>query len=126
MNVLRVVTAIGGTVLTALGVTMALTNPSPDSYEDYAVEQLTTYLKNEGCTQVPVILGNSLRRQCTTLVDKNRPQIEQLVARTTQRQNFLVFSIYRTNLEVGSFLPVYHFETLGVFQKFYIYKAGKQ
>ena len=126
MNVLRVVTAIGGTVLTALGVTMALTNPSPDIYEEYAVEQLSTYLKNEGCTQVPVIWGNSLKRQCKTLVDKNRPQIEQLVSQTTQRQNFIVFSIYRTNLEVGSFLPVYRFETLGVFQKFYIYKAGRQ
>ncbi|HAA27915.1 MAG TPA: hypothetical protein DCE56_09965 [Cyanobacteria bacterium UBA8553] len=126
MNVLRVVTAIGGTVLTALGVTMALTNPSPDTYEEYAVEQLSTYLKNEGCTQVPVILGDSLKRQCKTLVDKNRPQIEQLVAQTTQRQNFIVFSIYRTNLEVGSFLPVYRFETLGVFQQFYIYKAGRQ
>jgi len=126
MNALRVVTAIGGTVLTALGVTMALTNPGQDTYEKFAVEQLTIYLKTEGCTQVPVILGDSLQRQCKTLVDKNRPQIEQLVSKTTQRQNFIVFSIYRTNLEVGSFLPVYRFETLGVFQKLYIYKTGRQ
>lgn len=126
MDVLRVVTAIGGTVLTALAVTMALTNPREDTYKEYAVEQLSIYLKNEGCTQVPVILGNSLQRRCKILVDENRPQIEQLVAKTTQRQNFIVFSIYRTNLEVASFLPVYRFETLGVFQKFYIYKAGRQ
>ena len=127
MKALQIVATIGGTALVGLGVSMALTNPSQDTYEAYAVEQLTTYLKDQGCKQAPKAFGGDfLQRQCKSLVDTGRPQIEKIISQTTQRQNFVLFSIYRTNLEIGPFLPVYHFETLGVFQKFYIYQADKQ
>jgi hypothetical protein len=126
MKVPKVVTAIGGVALVGLGLVMALTNPGKDEYEQYAVEQLTTYLKDEACMEAPSVFGNFLQRQCKSLVDTGRPQIEQIIAEKTQRQNLILFSIYRTNLEVGPFLPAYHFETLGVFQKFYIYQAEQQ
>lgn len=126
MKVRQVVTAIGGVALVGLGVAMALTNPSRESYEQYAIEQLTTYLKNDACMKAPSIFGNVLQRQCKSLVDTGRPQIEQVISQSTQRQNFIFFSIYRTNLEVGPFLPAYHFETLGAFQKFYIYRAEEK
>jgi hypothetical protein len=126
MKVLQVFTAIGGVALVGLGASMALTNPDQDDYEEYAVEQLTTYLKNEGCAQAPKVFGTSLKSQCQTLVDTGRPQIQQIIAKTTQRQNFVLFSIYRTKLEVSPLLPVYNFETVGVFQNFYVYQANKQ
>lgn len=126
MKVPKVVTAMGGVALVGLGLVMALTNPGKDEYEQYAVEQLTTYLKDEACMEAPSVFGNFLQRQCKSLVDTGRPQIEQIIAEKTQRQNLILFSIYRTNLEVGPFLPAYHFETLGVFQKFYIYQAEQQ
>jgi hypothetical protein len=126
MKVPKVVTAIGGVALVGLGLVMALTNPGKDEYEQYAVEQLTTYLKDEACMEAPSVFGNFLQRQCKSLVDTGRPQIEQIIAEKTQRQNLILFSIYRTNLEVGPFLPAYHFESLGVFQKFYIYQAEQQ
>jgi hypothetical protein len=123
MKVLKIVAAIGGAAMVVLGAAMALTNPSQDTYEAYAVEQLTTYLKEEACMEVPSVFGNVLQRQCKTFVDTGRPQIQQIIAQTTQRQNFIFFSIYRTNLAIGPVLPVYHFETLGVFQNFYVYQA---
>jgi hypothetical protein len=126
MKVLKIVAAIGGAAMVVLGVAMALTNPSQDTYEAYAVEQLTTYLKEEACMEVPSVFGNVLQRQCKTFVDTGRPQIQQIIAQTTQRQNFIFFSIYRTNLAIGPVLPVYHFETVGVFQNFYIYQAEQQ
>jgi hypothetical protein len=123
MKVLKIVAAIGGAAMVVLGVAMALTNPSQDTYEAYAVEQLTTFLKEEACMEVPSVFGNVLQRQCKTFVDTGRPKIQQIIAQTTQRQNFIFFSIYRTNLAIGPVLPVYHFETLGVFQNFYVYQA---
>jgi hypothetical protein len=126
MKFLQVVAAIGGVALVGLGVSMALTNPGKDSYEQYAVETLTTYLKDEACMQVPSVFGNALRSQCKSLVDTGRPQIEQIIAQSTQQQNFIFFSIYRTDLEIGSFIPAYHFETLAVFQNFYIYRAEEK
>jgi len=126
MKVRQVVTAIGGVALAGLGVVMALTNPSREVYEQYAVETLTTYLKNDACRKAPSVFGNVLQRQCKTLVDTGRPQIEQIITRSTQRYNFVFFSIYRTDLEVGPFLPAYQFDTLGVFQNFYIYRAEEK
>lgn len=105
---------------------MALTNPGKDAYQQYAVETLTTYLKDEACMQAPSIFGNVLRNQCKSLVDTGRPQIEQIITQSTQQYNFIFFSIYRTNLEIGAFLPAYQFHTLGVFQKFYIYQAEEK
>lgn len=126
MKVLKIIAAIGGAAMVVLGTAMALTNPSQDTYEAYAVEQLTKYLKEEACMEVPSVFGNVLQRQCKTLVDTGRPQIQQIIAKTTQRQNFIFFSIYRTNLAIGPVLPVYHFETLAVFQNFYVYQAEQQ
>lgn len=127
MKVLQVITAVGGIALVGLGSVMALTNPGREDYEEYAVETLTTYLKEEACPQAPTVagLGNLLQRQCKTLVDTGRPQIQQIISQTTQQQNFLFFTIYRTDLNIGPILPAYHFETVGVFQKFYIYQAEK-
>lgn len=127
MKVLQVITAVGGVALVGLGSVMALTNPGRDDYEEYAVETLTTYLKEEACPKAPTVagIGDLLQRQCKTLVDTGRPQIQQIISQTTQQQNFIFFTIYRTDLSVGPILPVYHFETVGVFQKFYIYQAEK-
>lgn len=125
MKVLQVIAAVGGVALAGLGGAMALTNPSQEAYEEYAIEQLTTYLKDEACPQAPKVFGDLLQRQCKTLVDSGRPQIQQIITKTTQRQNFILFSIYRTDLEIGPVLPVYHFETVGVLQKFYVYQAEK-
>ncbi len=105
---------------------MALTNPGQENYEEYAVEQLTTYLKEEVCTQnIPNTFENFLQRQCVSLVDTGRPQIRQIISETTQRQNYLLFSVYQTDLNVGPFLPAYQFESVGAFQQFYTYQAEK-
>ena len=126
MKFLQVVAAIGGVALVGLGVSMALTNPAKESYQEYAVETLSTYLKDEGCMQAPSVFGNVLRSQCKSLVDTGRPQIEQIITQSTQQYNFIFFSVYRTNLEIGPFLPAYQFDTLGVFQNFYIYRAEEK
>lgn len=121
MKTLSLFTALGGFVLAGLGLSMALTNPAQKDYEEYATEELTTYLKEEVCTEVPSFLGTFLQQQCTLVVDTGRPQIQQIITETTERQNFVVFSIYRTHLSIDSHLPSYEFETVGVFQSFYIY-----
>jgi hypothetical protein len=122
----KAVASIGGVALVGLGASMVLTNPGQDTYETYAVEQLTTYLKDDACMKAPSAFGNLLQRQCKSLVDTGRPQIEEIISQTTQRQNFVLFSIYQTTLDVGPFLPAYHFDTVGVFQNFFVYQADEQ
>ncbi|NEQ80544.1 MAG: DUF4359 domain-containing protein [Moorea sp. SIO2I5] len=126
MKISQVVTAVGTIVLAVVGGTMVVTNPGQATYEDYAVEQLSKYLKEEVCPQAPEALDGFIRRQCTILVDTGRPQIKQVVAQSTKRENFLLFSIYRTDLDVSTLIPAYSFETVGIYQQFYLYKADEK
>lgn len=118
---------VGGIVMAGVGIIFALCNPGQKAYEKYATTTLSQYLKEQVCEDAPQIGGGDfLRNQCYTLVDTSRPQIEQLISRKTQRNNFIVFSIYETDLSLAAPLPSYHFETIGVLQNFYIYEADKR
>lgn len=130
MKGLKIAFAVLGAALAGVAIAMIATNPSEAAYEDYATEQLTRYLQSESknlCQDVPDFLGGALGDECQSLVRSalkdNRAQIRQLIIRGTERQNFGVLSVYKTNLEVISLLPTYEFETVGVFRNFYTYRA---
>lgn len=114
-----------GVTLMSFGGVMAVTNPGQVAYEQYAASELTTYLKEDVCMQIEGLgdFQGVLRSQCKNLVDTGRPQLRQVIAQTTKRQNFLLFSIYQTELLLPSPVPSYQFETIGVLQNFYIYHA---
>jgi len=120
---------IVGVVVGGLGITMAIANPDQQAYEQYAVVQITSYLKTNVCTQGQNFLGNFMQQPCNSLVDTIKPQIQPLVTSNTQRQNFIFFSIYRTNLPLSNFIPfapVYQVETIGAFNNFYSYQPQKR
>ncbi len=126
MKSLKPLASISLFVLAGLAVVMAITNPESSTYEEYAAEQLTTYLKDDVCNQVPKAFETLVQNSCASLIDSNRSQIQQIIARSTQRQNFILFSIYRTNLSVTSVVPLYRFQTIGIMQNFYTYSAEQQ
>ncbi len=125
MKSLKPLASISLFVLAGLVTAMAITNPDSSTYEEYAAEQLTTYLKEDVCSQVPKAF-ETLVQDCASLIDSNRPQIKQIIVRSTQRQNFILFSIYRTNLSISSVVPLYRFQTVAVMQNFYTYSAEQQ
>lgn len=112
--------------LLGLGTVMVLTNPGQTPYEEFAVQKLSEYGKTQVCNTLPNVLGNSLREQCSTMVDTTRPHLKPLIGNNTKRQNFLLFSLYQTDLAIGPMIPTYHFETIGVFQTFFVVKAEKR
>jgi hypothetical protein len=119
--------AIAGVTLACLGSVMAMTNPGQGQYEDYATEELTSYLKRSVCTKTAGSVKEALSSGCKTLVDTGRPHLEYIIAQTTTRQNYVLFSIYETDLAFNSssVLPSYQFGTVGIFQKFYTYEADE-
>ncbi|MDJ0676848.1 MAG: DUF4359 domain-containing protein [Calothrix sp. MO_167.B42] len=126
MKPANIITYTGTVGLAVLGILMAITNPSQPKYEQYAVLRLTEYLKDNVCVKSPSILENLVNINCNKLVDKANPQIKELIAATTKRHNYVIFSVYRTDLELNSWVPGYTFETMGAFNNFYIYKAQKR
>lgn len=123
---IKSVTSIAAIALGGLGVVMALTNPGQPEYEEYAVQRLSEYVKHEVCNQAPKIFGTLLQRNCDELIDSNRPAIQKIIATSTQRKNFIFFSIYSTDLSVSSSIPSYHFETVAALENFYTYTAQKR
>lgn len=126
MKSLKIAGYIGIAALAGIGVALAVTNPNQSAYEQYAVQRLTEYLKVDVCRKAPDALGGLLKRNCSILVDSTRPQLQQIIAQKTRRQNYILFSIYSTDLSINQLLPAYYFESVGAFQNFYTYKAEEQ
>jgi Domain of unknown function (DUF4359) len=111
--------------LVGLGIAMAITNPSQSDYQEYAIAQLTVYLKDNTCTQTLKDWDNFLDHSCTLLVDLGRPQLQKIIADNTKDRNFIFFRIYRTEITISPLLPAYRFETVAVLQKFYTSQISK-
>jgi hypothetical protein len=120
--------------IAGVGVAMAVTNPGQTAYDEFATQRLTEYLNESVCAKAPNLLGNVLQEQCLTLLQDNQAKITELISTNTERENFYIFSIYKTDLSakelippvLSSSVPAYHFETVGLFGKFQIYKVEKQ
>lgn len=110
--------------LGGIAVALGLTNPGIKSYRAYAIETLTDYTKANLCLDES--LGKFLQQQCAHLVDVATPQVGQLIDTSTERQNYLLFSIYKTTLAVSPLVPSFRFESVGVFNTFYTYRYEKR
>lgn len=126
MKALTTIGCSGAIGLVALGVAMAMTNPSQAAYEEYATQRLTEYLKGDVCQKTSNFFENLIKSQCDSLVDQTIPQVRDILGRSTQKQDFVIFSVYRTDLKLSSWIPLYKFETVGAFNSFYTYTAKPQ
>ncbi|MGM3305482.1 DUF4359 domain-containing protein [Anabaena sp. WFMT] len=126
MKVWTIITSVGAAGIAVLGVTMAKTNPQQAEYEEYAVQRLTTYLKTDVCKKTPNFLQNLIQFNCDKLIESVNPQMRDIIASTTKRQNYIVFSVYSTELKLDNLLPNYKFETVGALDNFYTYKAEQR
>ncbi|UKO98295.1 DUF4359 domain-containing protein [Nostoc sp. UHCC 0870] len=123
-NILAYVGSIGFAAV--LGVVMANTNPSQPAYEDYAVQKLTSYLKKDVCNSTTKLIEKLINTNCDKLVSSANPQMRQILSATTERQDLILFSVYRTEFKLNSWIPSYRFETVGAFNNFYTYTAEQQ
>lgn len=120
--------------LAGLGVAMAVTNPDQDSYNQYAARLLSQQLQEKECVK----LDDSFRDLCKLLERKEgQSLLRQLVSKNTQRQNFLLGSIYKTNLSTRDVVPsflnnllslpaiTYEAESIGLFGQFQTYRIDQ-
>lgn len=114
----------GGMALLGLAGIMVATNPTDTAYEQFATQELSTYIEETICGGTPLPFG--LGSQCTFLLRSNQPQIQRVIANSTHQQNFLLFSLYTTTLSLDDSLPSYHVETVGVLQNFHTFKIQEK
>jgi type II secretory pathway pseudopilin PulG len=128
MTIGKVITTGLGIGLVGVGVAAAVTNPSPQEYQEYAVQALSAYARQEVCSQQE---QSFLRQGCEVMIQTLQPTLHDIFARNTQRQNFIVFSLYISDISPVQItplfpdtdLPSYHFETLAAFQQFHTYQV---
>jgi len=117
-------TLIGCIGALGMGTLMTFTNPSRNAYNTYAAEQASYYLQTHTCPKTSNYLGGILQEQCQELVDQREPQIQQLVDLSSRRHNYLLFSIYETELSIMESLPSYRAKTVGFLGNFWTYEGG--
>jgi hypothetical protein len=126
MKMSRLIAGVFGVVVLGTGVALAATNPKQEAFEAFALERI----REDACKELPL----GLDQQCPKFVDDNRAELKKIITQNTERRDFWIFSYYETNLSVRSLvpqlsllpLPAYHFETVGLFGKFYLYEAKKR
>ncbi|MBW4581459.1 MAG: DUF4359 domain-containing protein [Tildeniella nuda ZEHNDER 1965/U140] len=124
MKTLRIGAIVGGCLLAALGGALAVTNPGQEAYNEFATQAAIDYLNVEACAKAPTVFG--LQTLCQSELKSNQSKIKTIIADGTQRQNFVVFSLYTTDLSLNPDLPSYHVESVGVLGRFIIYKTQKR
>jgi hypothetical protein len=123
MSVMSWTFALGEVVLVGVGILMVITNPEQKAYEKYATQQIDNYVKENVCSQLSPGLSNVLEGQCHAMLDVARPQLQETIAKQTTRQNFLLFSVYQTELSLPFSMLDYNFYTLGFCQNFFVYQT---
>jgi hypothetical protein len=126
MKPLTILICVGAAGITVLGSIMAKTNPNQVEYEKYAIQKLTTYLKTDVCQKTPNFLEKLVKVNCEQVLQSVAPQMKELITTTTNRQDYIIFSIYRTEIKLDSWIPGYKFETVGALNQFYTYNAEQK
>ncbi len=124
MKKYRIAAIVGGCALVGLGGILAITNPGPVAYEAFATQAAIEYVKESVCIKAPTLFG--LQAQCQSALESNRGAIKKIIVDGTRRQNYVLFSLYTTDLAISSELPAYHVESVGILGRFVIYKTQKQ
>ena len=106
-----------------VGGLMALTNPERGAYEEYAVEQLGNQAR-EKCDSAPSGLGVLFQGTCRVAIDNFKPQLRTLVSASSNRQNLVLFSIYRSDLSIPIVNVSIKVESIGIFNRFFTYKMN--
>ena len=116
--VLKITQATVVIIILGLGVT----NPNSNEYKTYAADKISRELKDNTCTQLDNSAESYLIKSCQILVNSIEPHIETAISRNTKHSNWLIFSIYKTQLQVNSLIPEYCFTTIGIFDLFLTYQ----
>ncbi len=107
--------SISGGLFLLLGLCLCLTNPNQNKYEKFATEQLVNYARENVCQAKSANLQEAIKSQmCTLMLETGKNQIPRLIGETTERENYLLLSTYETNLYI------YRFETVGIFNQFFV------
>jgi hypothetical protein len=105
-----------------MGIILTFTNPDLNRYQAYLTKEVSKGLREDICAKAPEVLGGVLQWQCNRLIDKGEPSLESIIEYSTDKENFVFFTIYETEILLMPGLPSYQIKSIGIFNHFIIYQ----
>ncbi len=91
---------------------MAVTNPSKERYIDYATEQFSETGKTSICGgDMPI----AAQQSCKFLISQGKGVVKGLVENSTKQRNFVLFSLYETEMPHKKYTAIAAFGNLIIF-----------
>lgn len=123
-------------LLVAIAGVLFWTNPKTTTYEAFAVAEAKEFLATDACDRPLPLVGNSLKEECVQFVqsDASTPLFLEMIRQGTQRQNWGLWSLYRTRLDVKrimpalpqGLIPVYEVKSIGILNTVIVYQVEEQ
>lgn len=110
--------------LAILGGAMAHTNPTREEYINYGADQLSQQLKKQVCSpsKMPDFLqgiADTLADACQSTLNSQKENVRKVLNNSTTRNNYLLFSLYTTEI-MGR-----KYQTVGVFGNFFTFGSER-
>lgn len=116
----KVLTGVG---IATVGIILGLSNPNQNAYSKHLAKETSLNLKENICSEAPEALGGFIKAQCNNLASRGEPQIKRMINASTQRNNFLIFSLYETEMSIVRGTPSFEAEAIGFLGNVWVYRS---
>jgi Domain of unknown function (DUF4359) len=104
---------------TAFGLSIALvsTNPKQANYTEFATQTVARLLIQDLCRandRTPKLFDTMIKDGCQAFMQQGKAEIRAFITHNTERQDFLLFSLYTTEF------PIRPLRVLGIFNHFFL------
>ncbi|HEY9824340.1 MAG TPA: DUF4359 domain-containing protein [Stenomitos sp.] len=114
---LRVAQWTGGALALGLGIMLRVTNPTQETYTDFATKTVSKLLIRDLCRandRAPKLFDSLVKNGCQVFQQDGETEIRAFIAHNTERQDFFLFSLYTTEF------PIRPLRVLGIFDHFFL------
>lgn len=108
---------VGGAAMAVAGLTLIVTNPRQEIYTDFATGTVSKFLVRDLCNanpQAPKGFETLVKDGCQAFMQQGSTEIRGFIQHNTERQDFLLFSLYTTDF------PIRPLRVLGIFNQFFL------
>jgi hypothetical protein len=105
------------TVVVGAGAILTLTNPKQEAYATFATQTVSKFLLKDLCRandRTPKLFDSLFKDGCQVFMQKGEAEIRTFVTHNTERQDFILFSLYTTEF------PIRPLRVLGIFNQFFV------
>jgi Domain of unknown function (DUF4359) len=108
---------LGLGVACGLSIALAANNPRQEYYTEFATQTVSKFLIRDLCRandKTPKLFNTMIKDGCQAFMQQGKTEIRAFIAHNTERQNFILFSLYTTEF------PIRPLRVLGIFNQFFL------